>query len=322
LIVTRWIALAILVLGLVAGPAIAQQRPVSIAVSGGPEELTIDRGQSATTSMIVRNPADYAQDVEIVATGLEIRDNDYSMVGEVPRGMTVTIEPETFTVPAGGGQDVQVAVSMAADAEPGGQYAGVVVRGLPVVESGESPVTGEIALPLLVTVPGDVIEEGSIAGFAADDPTVEIGAEATFTIDFANTGNVHYPVRGVVQLFDGPRPLGVVDVPEGAVLPGTTKQIAVRWIATAPAGEVRAVAQLTWGKQGQLDGTAETTFELVAPGEDPDGGGSGREVIQVERRSPSRSLSVPAGIALLLLLLMLALLFRWALQRGQHSSRP
>jgi len=299
----------------------AQQRPVSIAVSDAPEDLTVERGGTVADSMIVRNPAEYGQDVEIEVTGLEIRDNDYSMTGEVPRGMTVTVEPPAFTIPAGGAQDVRIAVAMAEDAEPGGQYAGLVVRGLPVAESGQTPVTAEIALPLLVTVPGDVVEDGAITSFEADDPTVEIGAEAVFTIGFENTGNVHYPVTGVVQLFDGPRPLGVVDVPEGSVLPGSTKQIDVRWVAVAPAGEVRAVAQLTWGKEGQLSGSMETTFELVPPGEGGgDGSGDdGRDVIDVERRSSSRAVGVPAGIALILLLMMLALLFRWALQRGRSD---
>jgi hypothetical protein len=142
-----------------------------------------------------------------------------------------------------------------------------------------------------------------------------------FTIGFENTGNVHYPLSGVVQLFDGPRPLGVIDVPEGPVLPGAVKEVDVRWVAVAPAGEVRAVAQLTWGKEGQFSDSIETSFELVPPGEDDDGGSGseGRDVVEVERRSSSRSVSVPAGIALILLLMMLALLFRWALQRGKSG---
>lgn len=288
-------------------PLAAQSGPVQLTVSGGPGEVTVERGGSASTSFVVRNPADHPQRVEVEVTGLTIGDDGYQFAGEPAGGISVEASPSTFTLAAASAQDVIVSVVAAGDAEPGGAYAGILVRGVPDVAPGEGPVVGEIALPIFAIVPGDVDDNGRIASFAPEQPSFDDGP-VTFVAEFANAGNVHYAVAGSVELRAGARSLGSIDVPGVNVLPGTTRSIPISWSGSAPPGEVHATLALSWGRDGQHRGQAETTVRILRSEQARPGGSS-------SWRTPL------ALVALLALLLALGLLGRSALLRAGRDGQ-
>lgn len=244
----------------------AQQGAVSLSVAGGPaKDIEIRPGGEATTTFVVRNPARYSQRVEVEVSGLRIVDGSYSFEGAPSPGLTVTAEPARFTIAARSARDVLVVLRAGRSIPPGGAYAGVIFRGIPPLRPGESPVVGEIALPILGRVPGTVVDTGRIESFAPELPEVERGP-VTFVVRFSNTGNVHYAPTGTVEVFAGARPLGAVEVEGKQVLPGTVRALKAVWAGQTPLGTLRARLHLNWGARGQYSEVRETTVRVVAPG--------------------------------------------------------
>lgn len=283
--------------------------PVSLSVSGGPGEVVLAPGQQGTTSFTVRNPASYAQRVEIEVTGLSVRDGAYDFDGKPPSALEVAVSPDRLLLDAGGAQQITVLVRTPLDTAVGGLYAGVIVRGIPQAPSGQAPVVGEIGLPLLVRVPGATDDTGRIVSFRPQRPTYDSGPVA-FVVAFENLGKVHYSPAGTIELFSGRRSLGTVPVDSQVVLPGTTRSMITVWRGAAPAGDLRAQLVLSWGVDGRHRGTQETVVRIVGPG-------TGQER---SRRVglPAAPVGVAAGSLGLAFLLMVLVLVRRRRRRRER----
>lgn len=260
------VAAQMLAAALLASPAMGQG-PVSLSVSGGPGEIALAPGGEGQTSFTVRNPASYRQRVEIDVTGLAVGGGSYQFEGKPPAGMTVRVLPDRFTIPAGRGRDVLVAVRVVSSFSPGGAYAGLLVRGVPEAREG-APVIGEIGIPLLVRVAGEASDEGRIVSFRAERAVYRSGP-IKFLIAFENTGGVHYPIRGGIEIFHRGASLGSIDVAPALVLPKTTKTLNATWAGTPPVGTLGARLTLTWGTDGRHQDTREAILRVAGAAPPP-----------------------------------------------------
>lgn len=305
-------------------PAAAPARaagPVNLAVSGGPAELSVAAGESAATSITVRNPAGYEQQVEVVITGVDVTGGAYDFSGPAPAGFEVAADPPRFTLGPGASRQVSLVVAAAAAAPVGSSSMGVIVRGVPDSAPGESPVVGEIGVPLFATVAGAVDDSGSITRFAAAGEVRDPGP-VQWSLAFANSGNVHERISGKVDIFRGRDLVGSVTVAPNLVLRGTTKDLAVTWPGDGGRGQLTARARLEWGA-GRSD-EAEATLVIPAA---PASADSGRDRSGGTARSAGVALPTPAMnpavswlAALLLLAVLLALLLLF-LRRETQSER-
>lgn len=258
-------AVLVVVLDVVGSSAAAQQSgPVSISVSGGPGEVRLAPGGHGQTSFVVRNPAAYAQSIEIETTGLRVEGGSYQFDGQPPPGVTVEVVPTQFSLPGGASQDVAVVVRAARTARPGGAYAGILVRGVPDAPPGAGPVVGEIGVPLFALVEGEGAHDdsGRIVSLAVRGRAVE-ARPLRFRLTFENSGEVHYPVRGRLVLRRGGRTVGAIALDERLVLPGTTRTLEAVSADGFPAGRLSAHAEVTWGAAGQHRGTAEVPVDVT-----------------------------------------------------------
>jgi hypothetical protein len=307
-----------------AGRAAAQATGgVSLSVGGAPEgELALRPGADTTTSITVGNPASYEQDVEVEATGLRVVDGEFRFDGEPAPGLTVLVEPDRFTLSPGQRRQVLVTLRAGAAMAPGSAYAGLVVRGLPDAGAGASRVVGEVALPLLGRVPGQVADTGRIVTFGPAEPRLAQGP-IPFVIEFEATGGVHVTPTGTIELFAGDRSLGLVDVAGQPVLPGTTRRIETTWTGQAPAGTLRARLDLRWGLSAQHHETRDATVEVVAVAGDGGGTAAGGEA-GGGRSDAILLLLLGLGLGLLLFLLVLAavLLARERRRQDQEDEQP
>jgi hypothetical protein len=304
-----FVALCASVLALAPGArAAAAAGGVSFSVSG-PGEVRVDPGHKSTTTLTVRNPSKQDQHIEIDVTGLRVSKGQFDFRGKPSPGITVTARPRTFVVTPGNARDVLVTVDASKNANAGGAYAGLIVRGVPQTKPGQSPVVGEVGVPLFATVSGTASDAGRIAGFRADRETFGT-TPFTFSIDFRNTGSVHYSPHGTVELFSAGRSLGTAPVVGAPVLPGTTRTLHARWAAGAPAGRLRATVHLAWGASDHRKDTATTTFSYVLGA----GGGTQTPSPKPQHRT---SLWLPGLLALLPPLVGLVLFLLWKRRRDR-----
>lgn len=285
--------------------------PVSLAVSGGPGEVVVAPGQQVSTSFTVRNPASYAQRVEIEVTGLAVRDGAYDFDGKPPSDLEVTVSPDRLLLAGGRAQQIVVLVRTPADTAVGGLYAGVIVRGIPEASAGQAAVVGEIGLPLLVRVPGAANDTGRILSFRPQRASYRSGPVG-FVVAFENSGNVHYSPAGTVELFSGARSLGTAPVDSQVVLPGTTRKLTAVWRGAAPAGDLRARLVLSWGTDGRHRSTREAVVRIMLPGEDDRSCRVGLPAVAV----------AVGGLALAILLLVLVLVRRRRESAESETASP
>jgi hypothetical protein len=159
-------------------------------------------------------------------------------------------------------RDVWIRIEVPPDAEPGTHKALVVFRGTPRGADASLIVRPNVAVAVLVSVPGDVIEDPTLEldfpGFTLFDPR----AEAVL----ANAGNVHYFADGGVEFArTGGDVCGACD-PElprrGAlVLPGETRAVPVAWSEAPLVGYFDARADFTTSDGETL--SASDSFLLV-----------------------------------------------------------
>lgn len=301
-----WLAIGAVLAGVTpAADAAAQDSPVSLSVSGGPGEVRVSAGGEGGTSFVVRNPARHRQSVEVDVTGLRVEGGAYQFDGTPSPGLSVLVTPARFSVPAGGAQDVAVAVRATPTALPGGGYAGLVVRGVPHPTPGASPVIGEIGLPVFVVVEGSADDDGRIDAFSVSGkPTA--GQPLDFRIEFTNLGNIHYPLAGDISIVDRGQTLATVPVEARLVLPGTTRAFIIPWSGPAPVARLTARFQGTWGLDGRHRGVAETRIVVSAVDVD-------------EFASSSGNGTTRSAIAASVLIFAVLLWLLWFRRRGRRA---
>lgn len=138
----------------------------------------------------------------------------------------VALEPATFTVPSGQAQTVTARITAPAITEPGDHQLAIAF----IVPSGESSgnikINRGIAVPVYITVPGEVDTSATISDLAA--PGFALGGPVTVTASVHNVGTVHRDFRGAQPL--------LIDAagspaafPDFTVSRGATRDISTEW---------------------------------------------------------------------------------------------
>jgi hypothetical protein len=122
---------------------------------------------------------------------------------------------------------VQIRIHLPARAEPGDHYVEVVFMAPPVPGRGNIHIAEGLGVPVLITVPGPVIDHVRITRLTAD--RFSAGGAVLITATLHESGDVHHSFRGAGQrltaVADGSRLL----FPPFTVLRGTTVSVSTRW---------------------------------------------------------------------------------------------
>lgn len=146
----------------------------SITISPPSFELTSNPGDELTENVIkVTNTSASTATFEAVVEDFRVEGNEGVVQvrkDENPNAFSswFTIEPETFTLKRGEVKTVKFTVNVPDDGEPGGHFASVMFQPKAVEsESGSgAQILQRVGALVLMTVSGDVKEEGSISTFA------------------------------------------------------------------------------------------------------------------------------------------------------------
>ena len=143
-------------------------------------------------------------------------------------------------------------------AEPGGHYAAILVGTKPSgkVEGSGLSISSMISSLVLISIAGDVVEEGRIREFSTDK-TYYKNPEINFKLRFENTGNVHLQPRGNITIKDMfGNEKGIIDINKdtayGNVLPKSITSWDFFWEGESglfKMGKYNAVLNLYYGEQ-------------------------------------------------------------------------
>lgn len=193
------------------------------------------------------------------------------------------VEPiNNFTLGPNQTKDVKVTVNIPAGVAGGGYFG--VVRFAPASANGNKNVnlTASVGSLLLVTVPGKIVEQMSVASFDvrhvnAGAGTITSGPSALFTsnknlgavVRFDNTGNLQEGPFGNVLLKKGTKLLATYQLnntsPRGQVLPGSIRHFIVPLTKVGSFGRYTVEGNFGYGTTGQLL-TAQTSFYVIPAG--------------------------------------------------------
>lgn len=182
---------------------------------------------------------------------------------ELPKG--------PITVTRGATIDIPFTIAIPDNASPGGHYAAILVGNAPGGENaGAMSVGSQISSLLLLRVTGDIIEQGGIQDFLVAENIVQT-QEELFTLNFANTGNVHIVPKGdivITNMFGRERGRIVVDEENilGNVLPETTRTFTFEWRGKQnffDIGRYTARVALTFGEEGTRNVYSTAHFWVI-----------------------------------------------------------
>ncbi|MCU0679313.1 MAG: LytR C-terminal domain-containing protein [Planctomycetes bacterium] len=180
----------------------------------------------------------------------------------------LAIEAGPYNIPAYASREIPFRVAVPAEAGPGGHYAAILAGTRPPAAAlGGSgiKVSSLLASLLLLTVKGEIIEQGQIREFSADK-SIYGEPSVTFTVRFSNTGNVHIQPRGEIRVFDlWNREKGRITINHnsdfGNVLPGQIRRWQFAWQkekSLLDMGRYRAELLLSYGEE-----TKETVHQTL-----------------------------------------------------------
>lgn len=231
---------------------------------------TLKPGESATGSILLTNASDGPIDVEVSKQDFIPVSNADSIqfVGRSP-GVTSVIDwisvgsSNTFSFKQGEAREIPYTITAPANAEPGSHLGVILFKATPKSDGGGSIKVGtQVGMLVLVAVPGDHLEKGTITGFSTNE-FIQNGP-VSFTLGFKNEGTIHFEPKGqiLVKNMFGAQ---VASIPiEGqVVLPTGEKNLSYAWnVVGLLLGRYSAEA-IVKDNNGEVLATATTSFWAV-----------------------------------------------------------
>lgn len=247
--------------------------------------LTIKPGSSSTLTVYIQNASKSVENLQVLVNDFQPPKDESGNPALLLNGDTapqhslkqfVTVPGSTFTLQPGQQKPVSVNINVPAGT-PGGGYYGAI-RFAPVGASGNKNVnlSASVASLVLITVPGNISEQISIAGFgvAQGKDVSSAGLHTIFfnnknlkgVVRFQNSGNVQEQPFGKIVLKKGSTILATYDVNKsdspGNVLPDSIRRFSVDLNKVGSFGKYRIEGNFGYGSKGQLL-TANATFYVI-----------------------------------------------------------
>jgi len=245
--------------------------------------LTITPGNSEVVPVYLQNASTAVEHVQTIIDDFEAPTDESGNPVLLLNGSTapthslkhfVTVENSTFTLQPGQQTTVNVLIKVPAGTAGGGYYG--AVRFAPLGSNGNKNVnlSASIASLILVTVPGNLVEQVSIAGFGVAQGVNNNSIGDIFLNNknlhvitrFNNTGNIQEQPFGKILLKRGSNVLQTIttnnaDLP-GNVLPSSIRLFSYDLSKVAWYGKYKVEGNFGYGSKGQLL-TATATFYVI-----------------------------------------------------------
>lgn len=196
---------------------------------------TLNPGASVSGVVEITNAGDNAVNVEVSVEDFVPLEGTYNIqiVERAPGVSTVRDwvfldAPSSFVLERGALRRVPYTIRAPENAEPGGHFGVALFKASELPENGgqQLKVGTRVGMLILVTIPGNRLEQGSVLDFSA--PRFIEWGPIRFVVKFKNTGTVHFEPKGVIRITNMfGREIGTIPVGGHAVLPTGVKDIPI-----------------------------------------------------------------------------------------------
>lgn len=270
-----WVAL----IGFVASPplAVSAQEDQRLSIWPLRQEYQLNPGDTVHGSVSVMNKGDASRTVYTLAWDFEAGGEEgYPQFADTPPESSayslaswIAVSREPIVIAPGETVKVPFTISVPQNAEPGGHYAGILIGQFSpeaLEGTGTAAVTigSGVASLILLTVAGEIVEEGAIIEFCTLKPVHE-QLPVDFIVGFENRGNVHLKPQGIIEIYGrGNNKLYglIVNEEAGNVLPASIRQFKASWENGSAFGNYKAVLTLRYGREATLV-TSELSFRVL-----------------------------------------------------------
>lgn len=232
--------LASVIGGAVLSVSVAHAQGLNVEVSPGKINRMVEPGEMLVQTFRVGNYSDsdrtfyiYAQDFTVSSTSGAPSFDTAQVDPRYSLSQWISLPSDRVFVPAGEVRTVDVTIRVPEAAEQGGHYGAFFVQtdDPSFIDQQEGSVigsVGRIASLMLITVPGDVVEDVAVDQFQTDQKIYWNSApDIAFTAMLKNNGTVHAIPTGAVFLSGGIAFKGqnvIFNKEQGAVLPGAPER--------------------------------------------------------------------------------------------------
>jgi hypothetical protein len=252
--------------------------------------LTIDPGQSATVDIYVDNLTSGTVTLQALINDFVAGNNENGVPRILLNGQTTSHDIKKFiqpignvTIPAGDNQYIPVTIKVPLGTPAGGYYGVIRFDSAPSSGTGNVSLSASVGSLILVTVPGKLDENVSIASFKVQKivktkSSVSQTGGFIFTsskdlnavVRFSNQGNIQEQPFGKVELLNqSKKVLATYEInettPPGNVLPGSIREFSVPLSKVGSFGKFTVIGNFGYGDKGQLL-TAQASFYMIPLG--------------------------------------------------------
>ena len=284
-------AIVLLVIGIsLAGTSLNARAAAPLATNGyriSPvrTDLTVKPGASTDLTVYIQNASSAVEHLQVIVNDFEAPSDESGNPALLLNGATapnhslkkfVSIPGSTFTLQPNQQKPVTVHIAVPVGTTGGGYYG--AIRFAPVGASGDKNVNlnASVASLVLITVPGNITEQLSVAGFGvvqSKDPMTATPRTIFFNnknlqaiVRFQNSGNIQEQPFGNIILKKGSKTLATYHVNKsdspGNVLPDSIRRFTVPLDKVGSFGKYKIEGNFGYGSKGQLL-TATATFYVI-----------------------------------------------------------
>jgi hypothetical protein len=266
------------------GPVTAYAAPATNGYRLSPvrTDLTIKPGSSIPVTVLIQNASSAVENLQVLINDFQAPNNESGDPALLLNGATasqhslkqfVTVPTPDFTLQPNQQKTVTVNIKVPAGTAGGGYYG--AIRFAPVGTGGNKNVnlSASVASLVLITVPGNLDEQLSIAGFGVTQGASTATRTWFFNnknlqaqVRIRNSGNVQEQPFGKILLKKGSVIEGTYAVNNagapGNVLPDSIRRFSVKLTKVGWFGKYRIEGNFGYGSKGQLL-SSQATFYVI-----------------------------------------------------------
>ena len=267
-VAVAFIALAVLLVSSYTHAQSVNNSPNTLKITPVRTDIEIQPGESKTIQTTVTNMTDDAITVSPIqndfvagdewgAPALILDADEYAPTHSLKRFMAPLSD---VTIPAKQAQTIDVTITVPQDAQAGGYFGAVRFAPASPEEGGQVNLSASAASLILLTVPGDLVEDLSLTDF---NITQDGKAGAFFStanniqaaVRFQNKGNVQVSPIGKVSVKQGDKVVYETDFnnndPKDMILPDSARRWDVPINKIGSFGKYTVVSTFTYGQKNQ-----------------------------------------------------------------------
>lgn len=237
-----------------------------LSVSPAIKEVVLTPGKKQEVTVSLRNGSENAFPVTLQAESIISKIDADRYKSRYDASSWVTFDTPTFLIEPMSSKQVTFTVDTPQDASPGGHYATVSVQALSLEQTSDkqtkSIILPEVAINLLMTVPGDIIEDFDFSNEKISPLITRKRHDIETSFVARNTGNVHNILTAHIVIYKDDKEIDKIPIRPSVILPETEETFKHSWKAPDDYGIYDVSVQYSYGSAQISESISKKTVVL------------------------------------------------------------